>query len=261
VDEVTERYNLPRRWLPASTKRRLLAVFLDFIIFGVAWAFVRMALYAVLPELRSLDLPLRLLAFAGVAAILYKLFSWSPGNWLLSVHYVDMRVLLRDYVKKPGKKAAIVDADIKEGESWLTLLTGVLLMSEGLKSIVRWTMWTPAVPLFGYQTGPELSAVCLTVMGFIECAIAYLIFRLRKSAFLAGTTYLSGVLASVALSWSLWDTWVEEMVFRRRAYQGLPVRDGEVEFMQRLTPELFVAAVALYLVLFFLIRKRLRLPA
>jgi hypothetical protein len=70
MDEVTERHSLPSRWLPASKKRRLLAVYLDFIIFGVAWAFVRMAPYAVLPELRSLDLPLRLLAFAGVEAIL-----------------------------------------------------------------------------------------------------------------------------------------------------------------------------------------------
>jgi hypothetical protein len=170
---------------------------------------------------------------------------------------VDVRVLLQDYVRKPGTKAAIVDAKIKQGESWLTLLTAVFLMSEGLKSIVRWTMWTPPVPLFGFETGPELSAVCLIIMGFIECSIAFLIFRLKKSAFLTGMVYMSGVLASVALSWNLWDPWVEEMVYRRRAYQGIPVRDGEVEFMQGITPELFVAAVALYVVLLFLIRKRL----
>jgi hypothetical protein len=262
MDEVTERHSLPARWLPASRKRRLLAVYLDFIIFGVAWAFVRMALYALLPELRALDLPLRILAFALVEAILYKLFSWSPGNWLLSVQYVDMRVLLRDYMRKPGKKAAIVDAEVKQGESWLTLLTGVMLMNEGLKSIVRWTMWTPAVPLFGYETGPELSAVCLMAMGFVECSIAFLIFKLRKFAFLTSMVYFSGVLASVALSWNLWDPWVEEMVYRRRAYQGIPVREGEVEFMQTMTPELFLTAIALYVILLFLIRKRLsRKPA
>jgi hypothetical protein len=48
------------------------------------------------------------------------------------------------------------------------------------------------------------------------------------------------------------------MVLRRREYQGLPVREGEIELIQSLTPELMVAALALGIVLLVLAIPRLR---
>jgi len=68
-------------------------------------------------------------------------------------------------------------------------------------------------------------------------------------------------LASAVLSWQLWDAWVAEMVVRRRNYPGLPIREGEVEWMQALTPELVVGALAVGIVLLLLAVPRLRQAA
>jgi hypothetical protein len=61
-----------------------------------------------------------------------------------------------------------------------------------------------------------------------------------------------------AYTWREWDGYAVEHVVRRRAYQGLPVREGEIEFIQSLMPEGMLVACGLLLVLAYSQRGRLR---
>jgi hypothetical protein len=195
--------------------------------------------------------------FTLAEVLLYKIARWNPGNYLLSIRYLDVRTVTGANFVLPGRRVAVVDARIKDSESWLTILVAVLFINEGLKSFVRWSMWTPPVPLFGFETNAVTSALSLIAVGAVECYIAFLIFKLRRPAFVAGVLYIGVSLASTVLSWRLWDPWVEEMVLRRRDYMGMAVRPGEVEFMQKIAPEGLIAAFIVYLILLLLIRKNI----
>jgi hypothetical protein len=232
-------------------------VYLDFIIFGVIWAYAQEPLFAYLPHLKQVSFLMKFVTFTLAEVLLYKIVQWNPGNYLLSIRYLDVRTVAEANFVLPGRRVAVVDARIKDNESWLTILFAVLFMNEGLKSFVRWSMWTPPVPLFGSETDAVTSALWLIAVGAVECCIAFLIFRLRRPAFTAGVLYVCVSLVSTVLSWRLWDPWVEEMVLRRRAYMGMAVRPGEVEFMQKIAPEGLIAALVVYLILLLLIRKKI----
>lgn len=248
---------LGHRWRFASRKRLLLAVYLDFIIFGVVWAYAQEPLFSYLPQLKQVGFLMKFATFTLSEVLLYKIVRWNPGNYLLSIKYLDVRTVTGAHFVLPGRRVAVVDARIKETESWLTIIVAVLFINEGLKSLVRWSMWTPPVPLFGFETDAVTSALSLIAVGVVECYIAFLIFKLRRPAFTAGVLYVGVSLVSTMLSWRHWDPWVEEMVFRRRAYMGMEVRSGEVEFMQRLAPEGLIAALIIYFTLLLLIRKKI----
>lgn len=245
------------RWKFASRKRLLLAVYLDLMIFGVIWAYAQEPLFSYLPQLKQVGFLMKFATFTLAEVLLYKIVQWNPGNYLLSVNYIDVRNVTGANFVLPGSRVAVVDARMKDTESWLTILVAVLFLNEGLKSMVRWSMWTPPVPLFGFETGTVTSALTLIAIGAVECSIAFLIFKLRRPAFAAGLIYVGVSIVSTVLSWRLWDPWVEEMVFRRHAYMGMAVRPGEVEFMQRFAPEGLIASLVVYLVLLLLIRKKI----
>jgi hypothetical protein len=77
---------------------------------------------------------------------------------------------------------------------------------------------------------------------------------LRGDAVAAGSLALSAL--SLAVSWPVLDGAVARVQLARRAAQGLPIRDGEVEFMQTFLPALSVGTLCLVLILLFLSRER-----
>ena len=127
--------------------------------------------------------------------------------------------------------------------------------------MVRWTMWNPPIPFFGQPTEEPVSVVIYLISGMFEVFVAVCLYRVDIRAIVIGIPYNLVQLTSGILSWELWDSWVAEMVLRRREYQGLPVREGEVEYMQSLTPEFLIATLAVGIVLLLLAIPRLRRPA
>jgi hypothetical protein len=216
--------------VPASRKRVILAIYLDFILFSLPWALVEYALHT-RPEWRALSTPVKFVTFALLELLLHRVIDWSPGRWLLSMN------------------ANGVDAGVKSRESWITLLAGVVILLEGTKQLVRWSMWTPSGPWFGTMMDPDLWPLFSTASGLILCAIAYLFFRLHPAAPLAGVAFFGTMLASAVMSAPLWKEWLAESITRRRAYQGLPVRPGEIEQMQSMAPGVVYAGIAFYLLL------------
>ncbi len=63
---------------------------------------------------------------------------------------------------------------------------------------------------------------------------------------------------SDALSWKLWDPVVEEIVIARKELQGIPVRDGEIEFMQSLFPEGMLVATSMMVIAMFCTHKKFK---
>ncbi len=64
--------------------------------------------------------------------------------------------------------------------------------------------------------------------------------------------------ASVVGSWSQWDSLAQEMVIRRRTFQELPVRVGDVEFMQASLSEALIAALLLSAIALIMARPKLK---
>ena len=214
----------------ASWQRRLLACFLDYLLFGVPWALVVWSLGKTLPS--TLSFLIGLAVFMGLEALLLQV-GWSPGHWLLGIR----RVVVADPLAASGTRSSwIVDPWLKSNEKWWTMLFGVLAILDGAKSLVRWSMWTPPIPFLGFQLDEATSAWVLVALGVFECAIGWAALRLRQELLPVGLTYYVLTIGSTLLSWRLWPAWVEKYTLARRAYQGLPLRDGEVELMQRLIP-------------------------
>ncbi len=203
----------------ASRKRRVLALYLDFILFMVLWAYLA---YVV----SSAGLP----AWAGVAAfVLGKTATYrscaSPGMQMLSI-----------------SKTGHVDALIYRRESGLTIVVGVVFVLEGTKALVRWTQLLVPEPFFGMLPNESVQIGADIATGILFVNIGYLFLKLERAGFwLAGLASLA-TLVSCAMSWSLWDETVAQMVPARRALQGLPVGEHEVEFIQAIMPEGIAAA-------------------
>jgi hypothetical protein len=81
---------------------------------------------------------------------------------------------------------------------------------------------------------------------------------LKQVGFWIGLCLAVSTLASVVMSWGQWDVIAREMVVRRREFQGLPIRAGEVEFMQSILPEMLIVLILLSIVAMVFARKRLR---
>lgn len=217
----------------ASRARLILAIYLDLIVFSVPWALLHAFALRSSPDLEKLSTPAKFITFAVLELLLHRVVRWSPGTWLLAI--------------RPAER--VVDPIIKSREHWFTLLAGVLLLLEGSKGLVRWTMWTPPTPMFGVRLPAEIWPLIAMSTGAVECWIAYLIFRTRAAAAAVALPYFGAILVSVFTSWPLWDAWVAESISRRRAYQGAAIRPGEIEQAQALSPEIILAGPVLYLVL------------
>lgn len=243
--------------VPASRKRRALAAYLDFVLFSVPWTFVHIGLADLFPWLDRIEMPLRILAYTVFEVILLKAVRWSPGNRLLGITLVDPRYSPAPIEPGRPRAVALADARIVNGESVLSVLAGVWLLLDGCKGMVRWTMWTPPLPFFGVSLDTATSAAAMLAFGAVEIWIATRVLALRRGAFAAGLLYSAFSFLFVAASWNLWDGWAAEQVARRRAWQGIAVRPGEIETIQGFVPEVLLIGPALQALAFLMIRRRL----
>jgi hypothetical protein len=209
--------------IPASKKRIILAIYLDFILFMVFWSFLNHLLFSD----RVLSFWLALGIFSLLEFVSIKIFG-SIGMVFLSID-----------------ESHQVDPDINKRENWLTILLGVLFILEGTKQLVRWIDQPVHWPIFGMVPDQNIQIILSILGGLLFLVAGYLFLKLKPAGILLGLVLVIGIIVSSIISWSLWDETVAKMVIARRELQGLPVRDGEIEFMQTLMPEGIVAAAVI----------------
>lgn len=234
-------------WPPASKTRRILAVYVDFLLFSVVIALVSWVLAKVDPSLAVAPLWVQITTFLVVEAIILKVVAWSPGHWSLGVYRANVPGL--------GPKP-IVNPSIANTERWWTMLLGVLIVLEGTKMAVRWALWHPPVPFMGIQLELAASTMLSVVMGAMLSAIGLFVLRCHTKAALLGMALYAISLISSVLSYELWSSWAAADVVARREYQGLPVREGEIETIRHWMPMLVVAGPALMFAWLFAVSRR-----
>ncbi len=200
----------------ASRKRLALSWYIDFLFFMSLWSLLA---YFLSPA-AGLPFWLPYAVFVVTRAVLSR-FTGSVGYVCLSIDRHNMQV----------------NEIILSRESWLSILLGVLLILEGTKQLVRWTQLFVSQPAFGFFPDETMQIVIHVVTGGLLILAGYWILKLDIRGLVLGAGVMLLNILSDVLSWTLWDPVIEEMVIRRREFQGVPVRDGEVEMMQLLMPE------------------------
>jgi hypothetical protein len=204
------------------------------------------------PVLAGLGVFRQLLLLTVGEAIAFSLGKLTPGYWLLGI---SLRSLQN--AAAGAQRVPLVDPVLKERETWYTIALAVLFLNDGLKGLIRWSMWDTSAPYFGVLLDGFASAVLSIAFGALACMVAYCLFRVDRRAVWLGAPYLLLSITSAVMSWDLWDSWVAEATVRRRAWQGLPVREGEVEFMQALFPEFAIVLPVIYVAALVVASRRL----
>ena len=238
--------------IPASRKRFLLALYLDYLVLSPVLA---VGLYL---STGQFDVPTwqELIVLSIYEAILYHVTD-SPGFRLLSIRKAG-RSMHPEGQLPVAADTLVVDPLVYFHEHWQTILIGVLFVAEGSKQMVRWAMWIPPLPLFGIATNQTSFAAYSMVLGSLLMFTGYMFLRLKRVGSWIGIGIAALLAISTAMNWNQWDGLARELLIRRRSFQGLPVRAGEVEFVQAILPEALVAFLLLTIVVMFLVRKKLR---
>jgi hypothetical protein len=201
--------------LRSSSKRNLLALYLDFVLFSAiftpaAWLIKRAGGPEIAPMMSYVLFGLVWIGFLRALGV-------SPGRWAIGI--------------SRGPEA-VVDGSILDRETWWTMLAGTLLVLEGSKNLVRWTQGLPPPPLLG-EAGPEAAAFAtVCVIGLANVAAGIQTLRTNPLGAFVGAGIVALESAATILNRQAFRDWAEGSVTARRALQGIPVRHGEVEFMQ-----------------------------
>jgi hypothetical protein len=215
----------------ASRKRLILSWYIDFLFFISLWML--------------LDYFFEVEVLAPV--------------WLPYTLFVAIRLITQKYIGSIGlislsinKDTMQVNETVYDNENWITIFLGVLLILEGTKKLVRWTEIYVSQPVFGFFPDDNTQIIIYVVYGMLSILAGYWFLKLNIKGLFLGLSIVLVNMTSDALSWRLWDPVVEEMVLKRRETYGIPVREGEVEFMQSIFPEwiLIFASIALFAMLF-----------
>ena len=126
----------------ASKKRRLLSLYIDFLLFMTLWGILS---YYLAPD-GNMPFWLPYIAFVVARTLLTKFYG-SIGDSFLSI----------------DRDSFCVDDDIYRRENWLSILLGLLFILEGTKQLVRWTqMFVAAVVLCCGLLFLSPNAMCTT---------------------------------------------------------------------------------------------------
>lgn len=245
---------LAQGWRPARKRRLLLAVYLDYLLFG---AVVALAQWAV-PGLDRAPAWSRFLLFLLAEAVLVGLVRDSPGARLLGLRLAQPQAYLASGQASLQAAVALVPESLLAREAWWTILFGVLAVLDGVKMAVRWTAGLPPAPWFGLALPAAGAAAVALTMGALEVLVGAGVLRLRRWAVPLGLAIFGAVLASALVGAEQLADWAAAAQAARRELQGVPLRPGEIEFARRFLPSGTVAASALALVWLLAIGVRIR---
>lgn len=220
----------------ASWRRNFLALYLDFILFGVITYYLGVIIFD-FPKFFSDFVPV---ALALLSFFIASRFDFDPGRRIMSID-----------------AEGNVSSDIRERGNWLIVLLGVLFVLDGAKSMIRWHQFGSELPYFGLTPDPKFAWLVAAIWGgfYIYAGIELLLVR-AKGFYLAITAVVGGLLSAYA-GGSIWDNSIAETLKNRRAAQRIPVKEGEIEIMQSLFPEVMIVVGLVLLAALFVVRTRL----
>ncbi len=231
----------------ASIKRRLLAVYIDFVMFGAAWIalsyFLRQALTLITPRFAGL------IIFAALEIVALKV-KVSPGYSFLSIYPISLR--RKDDAAK-SKTMLLVDPRIKPFESWYAMILSVLFILDGSKSLTRWTLGMPALPFWS-----EAMPVVNILAGVVYFVIAYYILKLRRRGTRLAMIWMLVWMGYVCIAWNKWDGWIHDQLIARAALTGRDVQPEAIAFVQQFVPEVFVIFIPVLLGLIYIAHRKMR---
>lgn len=192
-------------------------------------------------------------------------FEGGLPFWVPYLIFIVIRAVSGKYIGSIGyqflgidKESGTVSQNVFERETWLTMLLGVLFILEGTKQLVRWTQMFVPMPFFGLVPGDSAQVLIHIVLGVSSVLAGYWFLKLNIKGLYLGVSLALVSIVSDVLSWNLWDPAVAQMVIARRELQGRPVREGEIEFMQSLSPEAMLVAAGLAIIAMLLSYKRFK---
>ena len=220
----------------ATTRRVLLAWYLDFLLYSV------------------------------VATLASYSASWLFGTtWTAQlVGFVFVRSVIGRFIETPGmallgiRRDGTRDMVTFQHESWLTMLIGTVFILDGAKRAVRWTEYSRSLPDFGFIPDETGQMVMSLAWGAAFITAGCLILRMRANGLWLGFALAAAGLVSIGFSWPLWDEAIAQEVTARRGAQGRALRPEEIEFIQRSVPLALVVANVVLLGVFAAIRRRFR---
>ena len=204
------------------------------------------------------------LFYCVFATLLSYSADWAFGTtWVAQlVGFGIVRSAISHFIETPGmmllgiRRDGARDPTEFQQESWLTMLLGTIFILDGAKRSVRWTEYARALPDFGVLPDETGQMILSLVWGTGLIIAGCLILRMRASGLWLGMALAAVALISIVWSWPLWDHALAQEVSQRRLAQGLPVRPGEVEFMQQVVPTSLVVAHALAIGVLLAVQRR-----
>ncbi len=212
----------------ATLKRQFLAWYIDFLCVSVLTFSIAYFLGA-LDWFRgyAVYVPAVILAMLGKLAP-----QFSLGRKFLSI---DLN--------------GIVDPRIVSRETFVLMFLATVLALDGTKQLVRWIDLSP-FPLFGWQPEGISQVVVAFVLGSASILASYWLFKLNRRGLWLSLTIIAFWSLNILLSWNATNDAVARRTIEKRALQGIPIRNGEIEFMQLvLNPSLLIVATLCLIVL------------
>jgi hypothetical protein len=164
--------------VPASMLRRFHASLVNLAVFSVPLTLACMLFGVVLT-------PVIALPILGLACIVIPV-GLSPGHWALSI-----------------QPDLTVDEGIFAGESWLTLLLGLIFVQWGSGTAALWTE-VDQVPLFGVLLDPAVSAAISTSWGLMIIFTGVLFYKLSPVGLWLGIAIVVINAADLFVSRTAW---------------------------------------------------------
>lgn len=227
----------------ASKKRMILSVYIDYIIISTL-----VGLFSIF-ILNNKEVPVYINIIIVLA--IEALIAWnsgSPGMKFLSI--ANSKIPLTDENGNTLlKRVMLVDKTIYNNENIISLFTGILLVLEGSKQIIRWALWTSPMPFLIFQTDSMTFPVISIISGLIFLYSGYHILHLNIKGILISSIVIIIDIITTVINWSKWDEFAKIEIISRREYQGLPVDNKQLEFMQSIVPEYLLAFTIVLLIL------------
>lgn len=208
-----------------SRKRRLLALYIDFLVFTAVYQPIEWMIHSTEP---APNWVIALAIFAVLRLIAWVLRLVLPGDWALGIQ---------------SQPAMVLDQDHRE--RWWTMAAGTLLVLEGSKNLVRWTEGLPAEPLLGVATTQWMATLAISALGALNVLAGLLILRTRWTGAAIGVGVLSAELLAAVVHREGFREWAAQAVVARRALQGIPVREGEIQMLQAFITSVLPVAMAI----------------
>jgi hypothetical protein len=203
-----------------SLQRRLIGVYVDYLVFSALWMPLAYGLRAQVPALGRWSTIL--VTFTLLEVLAFVRPGATPGSWALGI--------------RRGAEGVYVGASWRARERWWTLLVGVLGLSEGAKEIVRFTQGLPPPPFMGLDLTWDQAAAVVTLSGVLYLITGIGVLCTSTGAAAFGVVLCSASLVSWLASFEQVPAWAEARTLARRAAQGMVAHPEEIAFMQKVLP-------------------------